>query len=188
MARTKGSNVVELVRFLRTQKERASELLPPRLHRYLQERIEVSKWYPEEDSLALMRVLAGLLPLPPGGEQDPFEIMGRFAAQLHLRGVYRHLLEDARVEVLPVRVLALWSSMHDTGKVHVRMSHDGCAEIQLVGYGVKAIEMCKTTSGYIAEIFRFAGAKDVRLRHTACEVHGDDLCAWKVTWTTPDPA
>lgn len=183
MPNTKGSNVVELVRFLRSQKDRARELLPEALHHYLEERIEVIRWYPEIDGVGLQRAAAALL---PEMEEDPHEAMGRIDAQLHLKGVYRHLLEDAQPEVLPVRVLALWSSMHDTGKMRVVHTEPGRSQIDLTDFGATSIELCKSTTGYIREVYRMAGVEDLNVRKSACVLSGDDLCSWLVTWKPGD--
>ena len=182
MPNTKGSNVVELVRFLRSHKDRARELLPSDLHRYLEEHIEVIRWYPEADSVGLQRVVAALL---PPMEEDAYEAMGRINAQLHLKGVYRHLLEDARPEVMPVRVLALWSSVHDTGKMRVVQTQPGRAQIDLNDFEATSIEVCRSTTGYIREAYRMSGVGNLGVRKTACRSGGDDCCSWLVTWT-PD--
>jgi hypothetical protein len=42
MAKAKGTVVVEVVKTLRRNRERALELLPEKLHHYLQERIVVA--------------------------------------------------------------------------------------------------------------------------------------------------
>jgi len=180
---TKGSNVVELVRFLRRNKERARELLPPDLHHYLEERIEVTRWYPEADSVGLQRAAAALL---PPMEDDPYEAMGRISAQLHVKGVYRHLLGDARPEVMPVRVLALWSSVHDTGKLRVAEMAPGSSQIELTDFEATSIEVCRSTAGYIREVYRMSGVADLDVRKTACRSAGDDRCSWSVAWRHED--
>src|SRR4051794_14322096 len=83
--RVKGVNMLTAVKALRSNRKRAAEILPPPLHRYLEERVLVSSWYPEEDLLALLRALGSMLPPAP----DPFAFMGRHTAREHLSGIYR---------------------------------------------------------------------------------------------------
>jgi len=179
MPNTKGSNVVELVRFLRSHKDRARELLPAVLHHYLVERIAVTRWYPEVDCVGLQRAVAALL---PPMQEDAYEAMGRFSVHLHLKGVYRHLLEDARPEVLPARVLALWSSIHDTGKLRLTQTEPGRSEIDITDFDATSIECCKGTTGYIREVYGIAGVENLHVRKSACRLSGDDRCTWIVTW------
>ena len=184
MANTKGSNVVGLVRFLRSRREQARELLPSGLHHYLEDRIEVTRWYPEEDSVGLQRAVAALLPVT---DEDAYELMGSLDAQLHLKGVYKHLREGARPEVLPVRIIALWSSVHDTGKVRIAQAESGRSQIDLVDFEATSIEVCKSATGYIREVYRMAGVENLNVRKSACRLSGDDLCSWTVTWNPEDP-
>jgi hypothetical protein len=183
MPNTKGTNVVELVRFLRSRRDQARELLPPELQHYLEDRIEVTRWYPEEDSLGLQRAVAALLPV---AEEDAYELMGSLDAQLHLKGVYRHLRENARTEVLPVRIAALWASVHDTGKVRFAQARPGSSQIDLVDFEATSIEVCRSATGYIREVYRMAGVENLNVRKTACRLSGDDLCSWSVTWDPED--
>jgi hypothetical protein len=176
---TKGSNVVELVRFLRSRRDEARDLLPPELHHYLEDRIEVTRWYPEEDSVGLQRAVAALLPV---ADDDAYELMGSLNAQLHRKGVYQHLFENVRTEVLPVRIIALWSSVHDTGKVRISLPKPGRSRIDLADFEATSREVCKSTTGYIREIFRMANVENLDVRKTACRLSGDDLCSWTVTW------
>ena len=183
MPNTKGSNVVELVRFLRSRRDDARELLPSALHHYLEDRIEVTRWYPEEDSAGLQRAVAALLPV---ADEDAYELMGSLDAQLHLKGVYGHLLENARTEVLPLRITALWSSVHDTGKIRVAQTQPGRSQIDLTDFGATSIEVCSSATGYIREVFRMTGVENLNVRKSACRLSGDDLCSWTVTWNPED--
>jgi hypothetical protein len=57
-ASTQGTHLVDMVKFLRTQRDAALAILPARLHRYLDEQLNVAAWYPEEDMIGLVRALA----------------------------------------------------------------------------------------------------------------------------------
>ena len=60
MANAKGTLVVQAVRALRSNPDRARELLPPSLHSYLSERILVTQWYPEEEYYKLVKAVAAM--------------------------------------------------------------------------------------------------------------------------------
>jgi hypothetical protein len=182
VAKTKGTNLVDMVKFLRTQREKAEQLLPPRLHAYLNTQLNVSAWYPEADMIELVKVLAKLL---PGSGEEALVQIGRLNARMHLQGTYAHLLEDARPALLPVRAVALWRSMHDTGEFRLRVEDDG-ADAELAGYGHPSAEMCVMLGAYLQELFVLAGVRDPSAEERACCRSGAPACTWRIAWT-PEP-
>src|SRR5262245_7645260 len=74
-------------------------LLPPHLHTYLDEEIVVSAWYPCQEYLDLLRVLALTIdPAPLGGTvQHVYRSFGIMAARRDLRGDQEQLREEVRL-------------------------------------------------------------------------------------------
>ena len=177
-AKTKGTNLVDMVRFLRKQRDAARSLLPERLHHYLDEQLNVSAWYPEKDMIGLVRALAKLL---PSGGEDPLVQIGRLNARMHLQGTYEHLIADARPAALPVRAVALWRSMHDTGEFKLSVENDH-AEARLAGYGYPSAEMCTMLGAYLLELFELAGVKSPRAVERTCCRNGAPECRWRIEW------
>ena len=181
-ARTKGTNLVDMVKFLRTQREAALALLPQSLHHYLDARLNVAAWYPEEDMIALVRVLAKLMPDAGDDPQAALVRIGRLNAHMHLQGTYAHLLADARLAQLPVRAVALWKSMHDTGDFKLSIETDH-AEARLGGFGHPTPEMCTMLGAYVLELFELAGMREPRGDEVACCRAGAPECRWRITWS-----
>lgn len=180
MPRAKGASLVGAVKWLRQSRDAALQALPARLHHYLDDRIQIASWYPEEDLVELVRALARIL---PAGEGDIYEQMGRFSARDQLAGVYRHLLEGGDALSIPRRGLVLWQSQHDSGRLSVAMEGDGSARIEVVDYAMPTREMCGILLGYTVEMFVMADLKDPSVRKTACRLAGADRCAWQIRWT-----
>ena len=108
MANAKGTTMISFVRFLRADLGRALEILPPEHHHYLDERIALSSWYPEEDLLALIRAGTSLL---RGEREAALRGFGRADAHEQLGGgIYADLRQSDDPLALPRRVFALWSS------------------------------------------------------------------------------
>jgi hypothetical protein len=183
-AKTKGTNLVDMVKFLRSQREAALALLPAHLHAYLETPLSVAAWYPEADMIELVKVLAQLL---PGGEEEPLVRIGRLNARMHLQGTYAHLIEDARPEALPIRAVALWRSMHDTGEFRLAFEGDG-AEARLAGYGHPTAEMCTMLGAYLLELFTLAGVQGVKVSESSCCRAGAPECRWRIEWESGGPA
>lgn len=181
MAKCKGTNVMECVKALRRERERARGLLAAELHPYLDERIHESVWYPEEHLLALIRAVARLR---EGAGPQVYEDMGRVTARTHLDGdgIYRHLRGDGDPMSVARRALALWASLHDTGRFRLVVDGPGRARIELSDFGLPSTELCRVTAGYMGEVLRLSGLTDAVLRKESCLVTGDKLCTWGVRW------
>jgi hypothetical protein len=178
VARVKGTNVLGTVKALRANRERALKLLPTRLHRYLEERILVSTWYPEADQIEMLRVLANFLPPEP----NPLVVMGRMAAMQDLSGVYRGHVRPGDPRRTLASCGALWRNYHDTGEMTASDETERSTIIRLRGYRAACREMCLVTAGYIVEIATQAGGRDVRWTKLGCFVDGAAECSWRVDW------
>jgi hypothetical protein len=180
MARAKGASLLSAVKWLRKNREAALATLPPHLRHYLDERIQIATWYPEEDLIELIRALARVLPVGVG---RVYEQMGRLSARDQLTGVYRHLLEGGDRLSLPRRGLVLWQSQHDSGRLKLTMEAAGSARIEIADFALPTREMCQILMGYTAEMFVMAELKDPVIRQTSCRVDGDAICSWTCSWT-----
>jgi hypothetical protein len=129
--------------------------------------------------IGLVQALARLL---PSSGEDPLVRIGRLNARMHLQGTYAHLLKDASPSALPVRVVALWKTMHDTGDFQLSVG-ESSADARLSGYGHPTAEMCAMLRGYLVELFVQAGASDVEADETDCCRHGGGACRWRIGWT-----
>jgi len=180
MAKVKGAAIVDSVRILRKHKDEARRHLPESLHHYLAERVLAASWYPSEDQIPLTRAVARVLGEP---EHGFYEKAGRFSAQRHAEGVYKHLVQAPDQETLCRRALVLWSSQHDTGKMEMVVGDEGRVRVVLRGFAKPSREACLIASGYLAATFEISGYKDVRVQKQSCCVDGVPECAWGVTFS-----
>jgi hypothetical protein len=181
MAKTKGTTLVSLVKFLRSQREAARELLAPDLHHYLEEHIQPALWYSEQDLLALIRAMLELLPL---SREEALVQIGHSVAREHLEGIYRHLrMDGADFVSLARRSHALWASMHDTGTMTARLEADHEASFELCDYGLPSQEMCAILTAYFSETLRMGGAVDPEIRKLECRLDGARSCRWQASWS-----
>jgi len=183
MAKVKGSALEGAVRFLRSRRTEAVARTPEDLRHYLDERIQLAAWYPEEDLVDLIRVLLDLM---PADRDAALEAMGRQTARDHLDGAYGHLIEGGDPRNLRIRAASLWSSMHDTGCMEVTDQSPGRVRIELSGYGHPSEELCKISRGYILEVLRLNGIP-AEVTQRGCAVAGDPACAWEFTWDASTP-
>jgi hypothetical protein len=55
MANAKGTSLIDMVEFLRSRRDEAMALRPSELRHYLDEKINVASWYPEQDMIGLVK-------------------------------------------------------------------------------------------------------------------------------------
>jgi hypothetical protein len=180
MGKTKGSAVLGAVKLLRARKIEAAALLPAALRRYLEERVVVASWYPEEDLIGLIVTCATLLQVP--GDRV-FETMGALSARSHLEGVYADLLHRGPA----TRARTLWKTQHDTGVLSVTSETPTSVTYELVGWDHGSAEYCRLLGGYFAEVHRLAGAASPTFLHPTCRSARAASCTWVVRWEPANP-
>jgi hypothetical protein len=175
----KGTNVLGTVKALRANRERALPLLLPRLHRYLEERILPSTWYPEADQIEMLRVVACFMPPEP----NPYIVMGRMAAMVDLGGVYRGYVRAGDPKRTVINCPGLWRNYHDTGDMTVTDEGERGSLVRLTGYHAACREMCHVTHGYLLEAAVQSGARAVRINKISCVVQRAVACSWRIEWS-----
>lgn len=182
MAKAKGTTLIGAVRYLRKNKAKAREALPPDLHHYLEERITESRWYPESD---LHLLLKATLEMNPGPRDQILAQLGTVTAREHLEGIYSHL-SGGRSDSIARRAVALWSSQHDTGRFVVKALSANEDVMTVHDFGHPSDILCGILGGYLAETLRIDGASDVEIQKTACVLKGDPACSWRRAWNRSD--
>jgi hypothetical protein len=179
VGKAKGAVLLGPIKFLRKQREQALAQLPPALHRYLEEDVRLSAWYPEGDFVELIRAAARIAP----GEPDAtIELMGAAGVREHI-GVYGELMKSVRSSS---SVFALWSAQHDTGKLRGIWESPSSVRVQLVGFDSSSRENCLLCRGYIRGTMSANGLEDVIVEELRCTLRNDAYCEWRVTWKTED--
>jgi hypothetical protein len=178
MARVKGAHVINAVKVLRANRERARALLPPALHRYLDERILPSTWYPFEDHIELLRTVAAVL-----GSGSPWVLMGRGTARMDLSGIYKSHLRPGDAARTLQAMAAMWRSAHDTGELSVTVDGAAHATARLRRFQPRSAEICGICTGYLVESVFMALKREPRVAHVECRMRGATECVWDVDWS-----
>ena len=183
----KGVAMLNAVRALRSLgKDRARELLPERMHKYLgDERILPMAWYPETEMLELNRALAQIIRPTLGGAslEETFVHMGRLGARMDLAGVYASRIRDRPLADAAQRVGSMWKQYHDTGTLAVSLQPN-VARFELRDYGLPSRELCWIQRGWFHEYMTQLGAADCEVVETQCRIRAAHSCIWQATWRT----
>jgi hypothetical protein len=177
--KAKGSSLVLIVKALRAMRPAAAKLLPPELQHYLENRILVASWYPEEDLLGLLRAGASLA---PRAGVDPWFMYGRIAASSHASETYKAFYASGDVAWILQHADASWRAQHDTGRLDGTVTGPGQARVSLAGFPLQSRDFCRLLSGYIAGMVEAGGGKNPTVREVRCRCDGEPTCEWEASW------
>lgn len=171
----KGVAFLGVVKFLRSRRDDALELLRPELHHYLKETLRASAWYPESEHAELLRAGAQLY---PGSPDRALELMGEVAARGHSELYHELLLGRGS----PSRTFAMWTTQHDTGELRRTRESANRMRFELVGYDDTSREHCLLLTGYFRGTVAMNGFSEVSVEKLTCKLWGDDSCVWRCSW------
>jgi predicted hydrocarbon binding protein len=184
--RIKGVAMLNAVRALRSiDKERAHELLPEHLHKYLgNERILPVAWYPEADALEINRAVAKLMrpTLPGASVEQTFVHMGLLVARIDLSGVYASMLRSRTTEETAQRLGTMWNQYHDTGLLEVSLQAKA-GRFELSDYGLPSRELCWIQRGWLLACIELLGHDGGEVIEAQCRNRGAGSCVWNASWT-----
>ena len=81
---------------------------------------------------------------------------------------------------------ALWSSMHDSGRLRMKFEQAQTIVFELAEYASPSEEMCTIMTSYISEGLRISG-RAAELEKSACVLDGAPSCVWRAIWQEPGP-
>jgi hypothetical protein len=194
MAKTmqaKGTAVVGAVAVMKANEATYRQLLPRELLHYLDEPVLISGWYPMEDYLELLRILAATIdPKVMGG--DAYRAFGIIAARRDLRGTQTHVPADQRVERAGLyrsavdsdlglsgrirRGLWLRSLYYSSGHYEARRSGERSLRLVLCDFPLVSAQLCRVGTGYLIEVFHQPPKGWVE--KVSCRAQSAAECAW----------
>lgn len=158
----KGSQVLSVVKALRSVREAAEARAPAHLTQYLNERILLASWYPETDFRDLVLLLGSIV--GSSVEGNVWRWIGETGAERDFNGIYASMVRkgDTRwtVQQMPVG----WRLYRDSSVLSVHDLSDGHAELAVRGYPVMCPELAEVNAGYFAGALRASGATSYAVR------------------------
>jgi len=187
VGKTKGTVVLKAVKVLRSRKDEARAHLSESLHHYLEDRIMVASWYPEEDFFGL---LCGCAALFPGGD-SAFEMLGAATAQDHADGMYADIFKRDLAPAIAKTAnrVTLYASSDDEALVLSKKLHgypragDSGGQLVVVP-GVETIDVSQLDTGLLGH--SYYGNNDTVLADMFYLLH-ESRPASQRRWLRPQP-
>lgn len=189
----KGSALAGVVAALKPAADKAPALVPEPLQHYLNEEVAVGSWYPFDDYVALIKILATTID-PAKAKGDVYRAFGIIAAQRDLRGVHDNVPAELRPNQSAVysgklqgvtglaslvrRGLHLRELYYSRGYYKVKRLAERKLLVTLHDFPASA-ELCAVSTGYLIEVFRSAKI-GAWVERTSCRGNGDPECRWEL--------
>jgi hypothetical protein len=196
----KGTGLIPLVAGLKALPGVRDEL-PPHLHRYLDEPVLPSGWYPERDYVELLETFAARTDAATTGG-NVWAFIGRAAAQWDLAGdresvappsrtgssgLYRQFVKADPTDAPSffLRAKKLWQLYRDTGALEVFRRGEGpVVVLRLSGYQFPFRGLVEVQTAYFLEFARLSGLK---MDGRAVPPSKNDATDWEFTLEDPSP-
>jgi hypothetical protein len=185
MPYVKGIALFGIVKALRSLRSTAEPKVPTHLHRYFDERVIVSQWYPEADYVALMGVVGEIMAERVSG--DVWEFLGEEGARAQFSDIYAMAVRVGDPAGTLRRATTTWSLYHDTGRIEVKLDEAARrAVVELHDFTFAEPRLCATITGYLRQLLLQSGASGVTARLLACPAPMDGPAVWEATWRAVD--
>lgn len=179
ISQVRGVALLGALRALRHHRDQALDLLAPKLHHYLVDKVLMNGWYPEQDLLDLLDVVA-VLRAKPGA--DVWAWMGERMAQTDLGGIVASALAPSEPAALLERLPALWTLYRSVGELKVEKTGHRAARVEVQDYPFVSEKFCRLMQGYLAEAFRLSGGENVEVKAPGPAGSIADPTPFEVTW------
>lgn len=177
MAQVKGTQIADLVQAMAGLSAQGALVVPDHLQRYLDDTILASSWYPEHDFRDMMLLVGRAVQATVDG--NVWRYLGKMGAARDSAGLYANWVRSGDPE-RTLRYLGQgWSAVRDSGRLTVTIAGPKHAEVVVRLYPVMCPELAETNAGYIEELLRATGARDVEAQVREITAGG---ARWKVTW------
>lgn len=106
---------------------------------------------------------------------------GRFAADEAVKGIYRFFALVLTPAALLSKGSQMWSSLYNRGQLRIEGQTSERAVIRLVDFPSE-LAGCSRITGWIEQLAKLTGVKNVRITQTKCFARGAENCEWEVNW------
>ncbi len=191
--KVKGIALEGALAALRPSFAKSNSLVPEPLRHYLRVAIDLEAWYPFEDYLALLKVLASTID-PAKAKGDVYRAFGVIAAQRDVFGELPNVPREQRPTVtgtlqgafkgvtglasLVRRALHLRERYYSRGYYTVKRRGERTLEVTLQEFPACA-ELCAVSTGYLTHVLR-STSPGTWVERLSCRGLGDPDCRWQV--------
>jgi hypothetical protein len=179
--RVKGSALVARVRWVREKHPDAYQqflrALSPETARLAGD-FMLLDWYPFPMFIELCTVLDRLF---GAGDLALCYEIGRYAADVNLKTMYRLLFKLGSVQFILRRAAMAWKMSYDAGELVLRTEDARSAQLEIVDFPTPHRAHCLSVKGWMSRALEMSGARESVIKER-CKLLGDPRCEFAAKW------
>ena len=152
--------------------------LPDRIRALVDLGVDAKGWYSFQDWVELCLTIDR--ELGTGDLQLCYEL-GRYSAEVNLKGLYRLVFRIMKIGFLVRRSAAAWDVSYDAGKMVVVASTRRSVTLRIVDFPEPHRVHCLAVKGFVARAAEMTG-EQVSEQYERCRADGDDVCEMAFRW------
>jgi hypothetical protein len=180
----KGAAVESIPKFVQSKfGERYSEWinsLSDDSKQIIQEKLLSNSWYPID--LAVIEPMQKICEMFYSGDHKGAWEIGRFAAEIALKGVYKLFVKIGNPKFMIMRASGIISSYYRPGDVKIIELKANAVAIYLSNFNIKHHLIENRIAGWIERAFEINGCKNVQMKINQSMTKGNDVCEMIVSW------
>jgi len=158
--------------------DRLLESLKPETRAVLRDGVLISSWYPVEVSVEMMQTMDRLF---GKGDLALCREMGRYSAQVSLKGVYRGYARENDFNFVNRMTPKMWQQYYDSGRMETETLGKGRAVTRITDFAEPNRVLCLGTLGWLEAANEVWGAQNVTVEETKCRLRGDNCCEYMIS-------
>ncbi len=180
----KGSTIKARVRWVEergvSEVARFLSALSPKARVSVEQGIQPGEWYPFAIFVEVCTVIDALF---GKGDLGLCDELGRYAANVNLKTLYRFLFRVGNPHFIIRRAAAAWRLNYDEGEMVVVSEGPTSCVLQINGWPEPHRAHCLSVRAWVNEAGRISSGKDsFRCVHERCRASGDEVCELAFDW------
>lgn len=156
-----------------------NKTLPRDLVRIL-DTLDTKLWYPAEDVYRAYEYFIEYFK-DEMGEDELISSIVDFMFRQSISGFMKGMMAFLTPATLIKRATAFWRRVHSTGRITIENVEKNWLRVTLHDWKVHKIS-CKIFAGWMVELMKLAGSKNIEIEEINCALDGEGPCQWEATF------
>lgn len=139
--------------------------------------LDIKEWYPAEDVYRAYEYLIKYFENQMSQSELIASIVGYMFRQ-SITGFMKGMMAFLTPSTLIKRATTFWRRVHSAGEIEIERSSKNHLLVTLHGWKIHKIS-CKIFAGWMVELMRLTGSKNIKVKETHCALEGNEVCCWE---------
>lgn len=139
--------------------------------------LDIKEWYPAEDAYHAYEYFIKYFENQMS-EKELIASIVDFMFRQSIRGFMKGMMAFLTPSTLIKRATTFWRRVHSAGEIEIERVSKNHLLVTLHGWKIHRIS-CVIFAGWMVELMKLTGSKNIQVRETHCALDGDGPCCWE---------